>query len=50
LWPAGKEGRLILHSFGSGQMLIGVAHTPTSREVQVSVKALHNYTRRDDSV
>ena len=49
LWPAGKGGRLILHSCDCGQILTGMAHTPTIREVQVSVKALHNYTTRDDS-
>lgn len=45
-----RGSRLILHSFGSGQILTGMAHTPTIREVQVSVKALHNYARRNDSI
>jgi hypothetical protein len=50
LWAEGKGNRLIVHLFGSGQILTGMAQTPTIREVQVSVKALDNYTRRDDSI
>lgn len=49
LWPAGKWGQadiafiwLWTNSYRNG--------TPAIREVQISVKALHNYTTRDDSI